>query len=56
MSELLILMTAIGLLNKSLPLEESLIAVTGQSWEFNLPAIMEDNLCVQYDIRELKER
>ena len=53
--ELLILMTAIGLLNRSLPLEEKLIAVTGQSWEFNHPVFTEDTLFVQYDIGDLIE-
>lgn len=50
----LIVMLSIGLLNRTLPLEEHLIAVVGQSWEFFHEVEIGDTLKVDYLISDIK--
>lgn len=53
--ELLIVMTTIGLLNRALPLEETLIAVIGQDWEFEKAISIEDTIYAAYTVEAIKE-
>jgi hypothetical protein len=52
-SEILVQMTSVGLLNRILPLEEKLIAVVGHSWEFLSSVAIADTLTVSCKIVDL---
>ncbi len=52
-SQTLVQMISIGLLNRSLPLDESLVAVIGQSWEFVSEVFIGDTLEVLCEVEKL---
>lgn len=49
----LVQMISIGLLNRSLPLDERLVAVIGQSWEFVSEVFIGDTLDVLCEVEKL---
>ncbi len=46
----LLIMIAIGLMNRKLPLDTNLIAVLSNSWSFKLPVYVDDTLKVNYKV------
>ena len=53
--ELLVVMTTVGLLNRALPLEEYLVAVIGQDWQFNAPVNIDDTIHAAYQVEDIKD-
>ena len=54
-SNIMIVMISIGLLNRTLPLEERLMAVVGQKWKFIKPIRESDTISVSFNIKENKK-
>jgi acyl dehydratase len=53
--ETLVLMMSIGLMNRKLPLDDTLIAVVSNSWSFQMPVYVNDTLKVNYRVIETKK-